>query len=402
MKINQFIVLATGLLLTTPLLPAQDAPGSAVLPTPIKDIRSALTLSRFPKDGQVHILAVLKDSARVLTGVDLSQLLNRSEANPFALIKGINPDSLANAIQQSMQRTRVAYDQLLPAVTGSKHVALGINYDEHGKETGIDAPFLFPKLVATDAAIHHLQYNPDWLLDHEVELGVVFGEPVLSEQGLDQVPVGFLVINDYTDRATLLRKIDSDNLKSGKGFPEGKSKPGFMPTGPYVVIPRDWRAFVKEVELTLSVNGQTRQKERASAMVWDISRTIRETLATKGEKRWTFNDQPVGLIPAGSFPKETILMTGTPAGVVFNSPSGLFITGSVVKYIFTLRFFTMSMKKFILSSYLNNQRNEKKYLKPGDQVTTHVTYLGAIYTSVDQDTSAKPAQRIGKEVSNRQ
>lgn len=69
---------------------------------------------------------MLKDSARVLTGVDLSRLLNRSDENPFALIKGINPDNLVSMIQESKELIHVTYDQLLPAVKGSQHVALGI------------------------------------------------------------------------------------------------------------------------------------------------------------------------------------------------------------------------------------------------------------------------------------
>lgn len=52
MKITQFIAFATGLfMLNIPTLRAQDAPASTVLQTPVKDIRSALTLSRFLKDG---------------------------------------------------------------------------------------------------------------------------------------------------------------------------------------------------------------------------------------------------------------------------------------------------------------------------------------------------------------
>jgi len=68
--------------------------------------------------------------------------------------------------------------------------------------------------------------------------------------------------------------MDSQNVTSGKGFPDAKSKKGFLPTGPYLVIPKDWRAFAKELHLQLSINGVTRQEGYAKNMVWNIEKIL--------------------------------------------------------------------------------------------------------------------------------
>jgi 2,4-diketo-3-deoxy-L-fuconate hydrolase len=348
----------------------------------IKSTDEALTLSRFNKNGQVHTLAVLRDDGESVTGVDISAELNRYELNSFDVIKGLAYNEIVRTISGSTKKATVRYTDLLPGVAGNDHMAIGINYAEHGKETGQVRPFMFPKLVSTDPAIHQLNYTDGWLLDHEVELGIVFPVPVCSVADLDRMMMGFLVVNDFTDRAALMRKMDSKNVVGGKGFPDAKSKKGFLPTGPYLVIPKDWRAFVKELHLQLSVNGTVRQDGYAKDMVWNIETIIERSLSVKGKNDSYYQDKMIPLFDGNCIPANSIIITGTPSGVVFNAPAKGFIIGNVIKYIFTGGFFNDKMHPYILKQYLKKELKNPRYLKPGDRIETTISFLGTIKTSV--------------------
>ncbi|QRR00169.1 fumarylacetoacetate hydrolase family protein [Dyadobacter sandarakinus] len=350
----------------------------------LKAPEDALTLARFDAGGQVHTLAVLQDNGEMIRGIDLSAELGKYEQNAFEVIKGLEFDEIVKLTHTSAKHISLKYADLLPSVGGETHLAIGINYAEHGKETGQVRPFMFPKFVRTDPAVHQLQYTKGWLLDHEAELGIVFPKAVCSAADLNSMMIGFLVVNDFTDRATLMRKMDSQNVIGGKGFPDAKSNEGFLPTGPYMVVPRNWRAFVNDLELSLSVNGEQRQHGSAKDMVWDISRIIEQSLSVKGEKKSYYQGQMVKLFEGSCIPANTIIMTGTPSGVVFNAPGKGFIIGTVFKYIFTGAFFTSKMHPYILEQYLKNQMKNTRYLKPGDKVETSISYLGTIHTSINE------------------
>lgn len=350
--------------------------------TNIKSPEDALTLSRFNKDGRVHTLAVLQDDGETVTGVDISNELNRYDRNSFDVIRNLVFDDVVKLIRNSPKKVKVKYEGLLPGVEGKEHLAIGINYAEHGKETGQVKPFMFPKLVETDPAIHQLNYTEGWLLDHEVELGVVFPSQLCSGAELNSMMIGFLVVNDFTDRATLMRKMDSQNVTGGKGFPDAKSKKGFLPTGPYLVIPRNWHAFVNELHLKLSVNGKVRQHGEAKDMVWNIDKIIEQSLSVKGEKKSFYQDKSISLFEGNCIPANSIIITGTPSGVVFNAPSKGFIIRTVTKYIFTGGFFRAKMHPYILRQYLKKEMKNPRYLKPGDQIETSISFLGSIRTTV--------------------
>ena len=361
---------------------AADADSSGKEIKTIKKPEEALSLSRFSKDGQVHTLAVLSDDGTQISGIDLSAELKRYDRNSFDVIKDLAFDDVVRIIRAGSKKTVVQYNDLLPSVAGDAHLAIGINYAEHGKETGQVKPFMFPKIVTTDPAIHELKYTKGWLLDHEVELGMVFPTAVNSDNDLNRIMIGFLVVNDFTDRATLMRKMDSQNVTGGKGFPDAKSKKGFLPTGPYMVIPRDWRAFVKELYLTLSVNGTVRQNGFARDMVWNIDKIIERSLSVKGEQKSYYQDKMVKLFDGNGIPANSIIITGTPSGVVFNAPTKGFIFGTVTKYIFTGGFFNAKMHPYILQQYLKKELKNSRYLKPGDRIETSINFLGTIKTIV--------------------
>jgi len=348
----------------------------------IKKPEEALTLSRFLKGGQIHTLAVLEDDGQVLKGVDLSAELNKYERNSFDVIKNLTFDQTVKIIYKSAKKTAVKYADILPGVGGHEHLAIGINYAEHGKETGQVKPFMFPKLVNTDPFIHTLNYTNGWLLDHEVELGIVFPSPVCSPYDLNHIMIGFLVVNDFTDRAALMSEMDSQNVTGGKGFPDAKSKKGFLPTGPYIVIPKNWRAFAKQLQLQLSVNGRVRQNGSVKNMVWNIDKIIERSLSVKGQKKSYYQGKMVSLFDGNCIPANSIIITGTPSGVVFNAPTKGFIFRTITKYMFTGAFFSNKMHPYILQQYLKKEMANPRYLKPGDYIESSINFLGAIKTTV--------------------
>lgn len=149
-------------------------------------------------------------------------------------------DSLRERVAGAPAATRVsvsATDLGLPVDLGDHHIAAGTNYPEHAGEAEVEeGPFLFAKLVEPSGPRATVPAG-DALLDYEVELAFVTLEP-LAEGDVPET-MGLVVANDYTDRATLLRHVDVWDPASGKGFTTGKSRPGYLPVGDLLVVPRD-------------------------------------------------------------------------------------------------------------------------------------------------------------------
>ena len=127
----------------------------------------------------------------------------------------------------------------------------------------------------------------------KVELGFVPLESLGADSSRGRM--GLVVYSDYTDRETLLRNVDPDDLTSGRGFTIGKSFPGFLPVGNLFVIPRDVRRFSASVELRLYVNGELRQRDVMGHAVWDIDEILRRMWRCR-DMTWEFRGQQVPLL----------------------------------------------------------------------------------------------------------
>ncbi|HEU5219487.1 MAG TPA: fumarylacetoacetate hydrolase family protein [Gemmatimonadales bacterium] len=173
----------------------------------------------------------------------------------------------------------------------SKIVCVGRNYADHAKELGNDvpaAPLLFLKppsaIIANGDAI--ILPRASSRVEHEAEIGVVIGRRLRrvtadeAEQGIG----GFVCLNDVTARD--LQKSDGQWTRA-KGFDT------FCPVGPSVVSGLNWR----DLELVGRVNGQERQRARATEMVFSIPVLLAYISA-------------VMTLEAGD-----LVATGTPAGV---------------------------------------------------------------------------------------
>lgn len=285
-------------------------------------------------------------------------------------------------------------------------VGIGLNYHEHREETGAedhagvepDEVLVFPKLVAptgsyapvqTGAKIGALPALPVRLLDYEAELGMLLLEdldlnapPASYEEFIDGV--AFFTANDVSDREPII-------LDSESGYTRGKSHPGYLPTGPWMIQGRHLRPLAPgegrdRLELELLVREPAIGKQAARTWRRQDSATDRmilgpwqivETLAARyrqgirtcmrdagGEPRYTHT--AAGIIPAGS-----IILTGTPGGTAIREPDTL------EKLVLFLRgglSIPGARHQLILDSESHIQ--DSRYLEPGDLVETAITLLG--------------------------
>jgi 5-oxopent-3-ene-1,2,5-tricarboxylate decarboxylase / 2-hydroxyhepta-2,4-diene-1,7-dioate isomerase len=170
---------------------------------------------------------------------------------------------------------------LPPVPRGGKILCLAKNYVAHAKEFGAEAPkepIFFAKLPDTLVAHGDDVVIPHWLetrVDHEAELGLVLGFADPDGVGRKNVATadamavvaGFTPLNDVT-----ARKLQGQDREQKYPWLRSKSFDTFCPAGPFVV-PSDALA-ADDLEVTMRVNGEVRQRARTSAMVFGIAEAI--------------------------------------------------------------------------------------------------------------------------------
>jgi 2-keto-4-pentenoate hydratase/2-oxohepta-3-ene-1,7-dioic acid hydratase in catechol pathway len=148
---------------------------------------------------------------------------------------------------------------------------LGRNYKEHAAERGAEAPphpVYFTKapecVIAPGGKIVHHAVTKE--LDYEVELTVVIGtagHDIPRDAALSHV-FGYTIVNDVTARD--LQK------RHGQWF-KGKSLDTFCPMGP-VLVTADEIPDPQALNITLRVNGETRQSSHTSKMIFPVDECI--------------------------------------------------------------------------------------------------------------------------------
>ena len=150
----------------------------------------------------------------------------------------------------------------------SKIVAVGRNYVEHARELGNEVPevpLLFFKppsaLIGSGDAI--VLPRVSRRVEFEAEIGVVIGTRVRAASPEEAVRAieGYTCLNDVTCRD--LQKTDGQWGRA-KGFDT------FCPVGPRVAHGLDWR----DLELICRVNGEERQRARATSMHFSIPELV--------------------------------------------------------------------------------------------------------------------------------
>lgn len=137
---------------------------------------------------------------------------------------------------------------------------------------GTSDPFIFAGLTSALSGANDdiVLWGPGEQHDWELELAVVIG------RGGRNIPVpdamghiaGYTISNDVSTRDMLVRPtIPMSDLVMTK------SRPGFFPTGPYIV-PRAAVGDPKQLRVTLSVNGEVMQDESVDDLIHDIDRLV--------------------------------------------------------------------------------------------------------------------------------
>ena len=176
-----------------------------------------------------------------------------------------------------------------------KFICIGLNYDDHAKEAGMEVP---PEPVIFMKATSAICGPTDPILlpkgsvktDWEVELAVVIGKKakyVDLDDAMSYV-AGYAASNDISERTYQLE---------GTGqWTKGKSCDNFGPLGPWFVT-KDEIPNPQNLTMWLSVNGQKMQDGSTKTMVYGVPFLVH------------YISQFMSLMPGD------VISTGTPPGV---------------------------------------------------------------------------------------
>ena len=252
-----------------------------------------MKLATFTVAGRSRLGKVVGDAI-----IDLSDVTRSCAGSMRALLE--NYETLRDAIAAAEGLTFALSDVTLEAPISDprKFLAIGMNYQAHADEAaaaGIPIPtsqLWFNKQVTCItgpfATIDVPRAAPD-MVDYEAELGVVIGKRCrhVSRDDARSVIAGYLVCNDVTARDWQFR---SPTYTLGKSFDT------HGPIGPWITT-ADEIDDPHALTLSLTLNGEERQRSSTSDMIYDIY------------------DQIAYLTQVMTLEPGDVLATGTPAGV---------------------------------------------------------------------------------------
>ena len=193
-----------------------------------------------------------------------------------------------------------------------KFVAIGLNYSDHAKETGLDAPkepIVFMKapscITGPNDDIELVSYSKK--LDWEVELGFIIGKETknIEEKDAPEHIFGYCIVNDLSEREWQIEKLGQ--------WVKGKSHDTFGPIGPYLVT-SDEIPNVNNLNLSLDVNGKRMQTGSTSKMIFNVNFIV------------SYLSKFMSLQPGD------IITTGTPPGVGMGRKPQVFLkSGDIMK-----------------------------------------------------------------------
>ena len=334
----------------------------------------ALTFARAPFDDGPRLLLVSRYRNGRVRGIDLGRALPGSADDPVTLFNTHGYERL-----QTLRGAEIEVDArtlLLPYAGTASQIAAGVNYSAHGDEVEVDEVFLFPKQTVATTSRAPVPVR-DHLLDYEIELGYLALQPLA--RGERPAFMGLVLASDYTDRAMLTRHVHLTDVSSGEGFTQGKSLDGSMPVGNLLVIPRDHASYSRTLQLELWRNGIKRQHAEPAQMRWDLQRILDESHA-RAATRWTWNGAPVALpIDNGRIPARTLMLSGTPDGVIFHPPTPRQLFLGLSETFFSLRWM---QPRHVVEPFLREAYASGRYLQPGEGIVMRADRLGLIVNRI--------------------
>lgn len=354
-------------------------------------LEEAVTLAQVKRSG--HVIATLLVTAleeQGIRAVDLSRAAALGSADPFQALAAVSPEQLQSLATLDALQERFAMADLLPAAPpGSRHIGTGTNFPEHAEEASSDAVFQFPKFGRAMPARSSVEWRPDVLLDYEVELCMRFDRAISSPEDFDAAVKGLFLCGDFTDRGKLIRLVDPDNLDSGRGFSDGKSRADFFPAGALLVVPGDWKSFVDEERMTTHVNGVPRQDARGGEMTMDFRALALKALGDMNRDRFLYDGAYYTLAPRPAITTDMTLMSGTAEGVIFTPPTRGDIIEGGARWLFSAGWARGDgLVPSVIESFIASELASGHFLQPGDLVEHRSSHLGDIVIEVSEERPA--------------
>lgn len=352
---------------------------AAPLASALADPAKAFTFAQLKQPGGEHTLLVTGFRGEQVEAVDLSEFGAPTGFDVFDVLARLGDARLRNAMARGTRRSFSIAQLGSIAGGGQRHVATGINFREPGRDKETDIVFQFPKIGPATTARTHVTRLPGALLDYEVEICARFDRDIRTVADFDAARKGFFLCGDFTDRAMLLRRANPRDLPSGEGFTDAKSAADFFPTGPFLVVPVDWRAFVKTERIVTYVNGAIRQDARGGEMRLDFRMLVARALTTGDGGHYMYHGNRTRLLAGTAIPRGATVMSGTSEGVIFVPPRMSDYFKSGVRYVFTGPMLAgKSPYNTMVEGYVAKQRASGRYLRAGDVVTHDSSSLGDI------------------------
>lgn len=291
--------------------------GDATSGLTLYPVEEALTFARVRSgEGEqvvtrlVIVREIVPEGLRV---VDVGRSISRPMDDPVVALTMNGYEEMDYVARRGVAELVALADLTVPLATGDAHIAAGTNFKAHAEEVNVEGgPFLFPKLAAPTS--WNAKVARRGRFDYEAELCAVPLTSVLPDR---MAEFGYVLCNDFTDRWPLVRDVDFDKPMGTTGFPEAKGGEGMLPLGPFFVVPRVGRDFWKSIELELYVDGKLRQKSSAGLMIWSPEEIATNAL-TGCDVDYLRGEDRLKLVGCGRIPAGTILLTGTPEGVLFH------------------------------------------------------------------------------------
>lgn len=210
-----------------------------------------------------------------------------------------------------------------PILNPEKILLVAANYGAHRRESKTEAvpdePYLFTKFrnsligPGDTVLIPKISQQVDW----EVELSVVIGrvgKNIAREDAMSYV-AGYAVSNDISFRdLQFSTRLPDGNTALGLNWVKGKGLDSSFPLGPWLVtgdeIPNPHR-----LQISLAVNGKTRQQSTTGDMVFTIGSIIEyvsQGMTLKpGDIISTGTPEGVGAFTGGPYLKDGDILEGT-------------------------------------------------------------------------------------------
>ena len=390
--LSLFVLTGLGVCVSVPDRPIVFFEAEPDFTPTVADPTEALT---FAYDRDRSVLLVVDDHPA--RGIRAIRLEGRF-VDAFEALKTYGRDRLVALATSKEGAQWYRQDRLGPLTQGAWHIAFGGNFMAHADETELEQPFAFPKTVAPSASVSTVRPPlEDALLDFETELCMVFDRDIRLDADFRDAEKGVFLCADTTDRATLLRDLPADEDPfGGTGFTDAKSYDGFFSTGPYMVIPHDWKRFVDAQPMTASVDGALMQYAHGADMIFDFEEIVSYSLAQGDREYWETRDRRTKLLPGGTIPRGTALLSGTAEGVIFRPPTSLndMLCGGGA-YVCTASFaFGVSGRDYVIERFIRRHVRAGTFLQPGETVEHGSQNLGRIVIAIK--AASEDAARLSR------